>query len=90
MDSAKVNVVLSPHLDDAVLSTGMWLTNHPGSTVVTVCAGLPGPGIPASNWDKAGGFQDADEAVLARRQEDEAALQVLHADQYLLGFLDGP
>jgi len=87
---SEVNVVISPHLDDAVLSTGFWMTEHPGSTVVTVCAGLPGPLVPASGWDQAGGFSSGDEAVLSRRREDQAALLTLGARQRLLGFLDGP
>ena len=34
-------VVLSPHLDDAVLGCGRLLSAHPGATVVTVYAGAP-------------------------------------------------
>ena len=34
-------VVVSPHLDDAVLGCGRFLAVHPGATVVTVFAGNP-------------------------------------------------
>lgn len=34
-------LVVSPHLDDAVLSCGCWLASRPGAAVVTVFAGRP-------------------------------------------------
>jgi hypothetical protein len=34
-------VVLSPHLDDAVLSVGRFLAANPGTVVITVFAGIP-------------------------------------------------
>lgn len=87
--SSKVFLVLSPHFDDAVLSVGAWLSRHPGALVATAFSGLPGPGVPAQNWDKHSQFSTGDEANLARRAEDEAALAVLNATQRTLGFLDG-
>ena len=36
-------VVLSPHLDDAVLGCGRLMAAHPGATVVTVYAGARSP-----------------------------------------------
>jgi LmbE family N-acetylglucosaminyl deacetylase len=84
-------LVISPHFDDAVLSCGHWLHRHPGTVVVTVCSGSPGPGVPASSgWDALAGFQNADEAVDARRAEDIAALTTLGAEQRLLGYVDAP
>lgn len=82
-------LVISPHFDDAVLSCGAWLERHPVAVVATVCSGLPGPGVAAQPWDADAGFGSADEAVTARRVEDERALAVVGARQYLLGFLDG-
>src|ERR1700738_4401405 len=51
-------VVVSPHLDDAVLGTSHLLLRHPGSTVVTVFAGRP-PRYPEppGPWDAAGGLR---------------------------------
>lgn len=81
-------LVISPHLDDAVLSCGHWLTTHPGAVVATVCSGLPGPGVPATpGWDGRA-FATGDEAMTARRAEDLAALRQIGATQRLLGFLD--
>jgi LmbE family N-acetylglucosaminyl deacetylase len=40
-------LVISPHLDDAVFGCANWLAEAPGSIVVTVFAGTPGPRRPA-------------------------------------------
>jgi LmbE family N-acetylglucosaminyl deacetylase len=85
-----VNLVISPHFDDAVLSAGAWLTRHPGATVATVFSGLPGEGVVAHEWDFNGGFTTGNDAATGRRAEDAGALELLQADQVVLGFLDGP
>jgi LmbE family N-acetylglucosaminyl deacetylase len=83
-------LVLSPHFDDAVLSCGHWLERHPGCVIATVCSGRPGTGVPADpKWDALSGFTWADEAAESRCAEDRNALDILNADQALLGFLDG-
>jgi LmbE family N-acetylglucosaminyl deacetylase len=90
MVDGKVFLVLSPHFDDAVLSVGAWLSRHPGTTVATVCSGLPGEGISAHGWDAGSGFSSGNDATLGRRREDANALATLKAEQRMLGFLDGP
>lgn len=81
-------VVVSTHLDDAVLSCGQLLAAHPGSTVVTVFAGLPGGASGA--WDhRTTGLAEGAAAVAARRREDERALQRLDCRPVWLGLLDG-
>ncbi|WP_420991911.1 PIG-L family deacetylase [Cupriavidus sp. 30B13] len=82
-------LVVSPHLDDAVFSCGELLAARPGSVVVTVLAGLPPAGAPAPPWDAAAGFAEARQAVLARREEDRAALAMLDAEAVWMPFLDG-
>lgn len=74
-------VVVSPHLDDAVLSAAGFLAAHPGSVVVTVLAGqVSGPDGPLlSDWDRRCGFQPGDDPVAVRRAEDAAALALLGA-----------
>lgn len=80
-------LVFSPHLDDAVLSAGRFLADHPGSVVVTVFAGAPA--VPVSTrWDRKCGFATSQIAVNARRAEDRAALGVLRAVPVHLDFLD--
>jgi LmbE family N-acetylglucosaminyl deacetylase len=73
-------VVVSPHLDDAVLGCGRFLAAHPGVTVVTVFAGNP-PAYPEPMrpWDELCGFGPDDDVMAARRAEDAAALAVLDA-----------
>jgi LmbE family N-acetylglucosaminyl deacetylase len=73
-------VVLSPHLDDAVLSCGQFLTRWPGTTVVTVFCGRPAEILDPPNWwSQISGFGPGDDVVAARRAEDERALGRLGA-----------
>lgn len=81
-------VVISPHLDDAVFSCGRLLAAHPGSTVVTVFAGIPPLHMPASDWDRRCGFDTAAQAMTQRRDEDRIALSLLEARPVWLDFLD--
>ena len=80
-------LIVSPHLDDAVLSMGG--TIGAGSTVLTVLAGFP----PAWHWptpfDNASGFDDSVKAVEAHRLEDQDACAELGARAEHRGFLDG-
>jgi LmbE family N-acetylglucosaminyl deacetylase len=82
-------VVVSPHLDDAVLGAAHLLASHPGATVVTVHAGPP-PKYPdpPTAWDSSGGFVAGDDVVALRREEDAAALAVLGALPVWLPFCD--
>jgi len=82
-------VVVSPHLDDAVLGAAHLLASYPGSTVVTVHAGPP-PAYPdePTAWDASGGFAAGDDVVALRRQEDAAALDQLDARPVWMEFCD--
>jgi LmbE family N-acetylglucosaminyl deacetylase len=64
-------VVISAHLDDAVLSAFSAIT--PGAVVVTVLAGAPAPGSVAP-WDEQCGATDSSRRVEERRLEDRRAL----------------
>lgn len=69
-------VVVSPHLDDAVLSVGEWIASREGLvTIVSVFAGEPPD-------------DDASAVVRARRREDIAACGALGASWRHLPFLD--
>lgn len=81
-------VVVSPHLDDAVLGCGELLAACPGSVVVTAMAGRPAQYADVTPWDALAGFQPGDDVVTARRAEDRAALDVLAAHPIWLEFLD--
>lgn len=88
MDMSGSVVVISPHFDDAVLSCGNWLAACPGSTVLTVYSGVPPSATPLTDWDRRCGFQSADQAMLARHEENRAAMAVLGARNLDLGLLD--
>ncbi|HZU75416.1 MAG TPA: PIG-L family deacetylase [Dehalococcoidia bacterium] len=86
--SAGPLVVVSPHLDDGVLSCGALLAAHPGSRVITIFAGRPPAGAPLTEWDAAAGFGPRDDVMGARREEDRAALALLNAAPLWLDFCD--
>jgi len=82
-------VIVSPHLDDAVLGCGGFMSVHPGLTVVTVFAGNP-PAYPEPMrlWDVQSGFGPDDDVMEVRRAEDRAALEVLDARPLHLDFVE--
>ncbi len=65
--------VISPHLDDAVLSCWHRLS-QPGTQVVTIFTGVP-PQRKPSAWDVAAGFSTPEEAINVRIMENVAALR---------------
>jgi len=81
-------VVVSPHLDDAVLGCSALLSQHDGAVVVTVFAGRPPASARLPPWDQAAGFRPGDDVVGARRAEDRAALEIFGAEPVWLPFLD--
>jgi LmbE family N-acetylglucosaminyl deacetylase len=85
-------VVISTHLDDAVLSVGAALSRaarHGANvTVLTVLAGDPASSAPAGSWDAQAGFRTAGEASAARRKEDTRACSILGVAPRWLPFAD--
>lgn len=82
-------VVVSPHLDDAVLGCGRLLAAHPGATVITVYAGAPDPyPDPPTRWDELAGFAVGDDVLAARKDEDRGALGELGASPVWLDFVE--
>ncbi|HEY1357653.1 MAG TPA: hypothetical protein VGF21_05040 [Thermoleophilaceae bacterium] len=77
-------VVLSPHLDDAVLSCWHLLD---GAKVVSVFAGVPDPGT-GGWWDSLTGNGDSAARMLERFDEDDAALGLAGAEAVRLDLLD--
>jgi LmbE family N-acetylglucosaminyl deacetylase len=84
--------VLSPHLDDAVLSLGAGIARATGEgaevRIITVLAGDPFSDAAAGPWDRAGGFRSAREAAEARRGEDLEACSIVGAQPVWLPFGD--
>jgi LmbE family N-acetylglucosaminyl deacetylase len=81
-------IVVSPHLDDAVLSCGQALAAQPGSTIVTVFAGIPDSDLPVTDFDVRSGFTSARQAVTERRAEDDRACNILAATPIHLDYFD--
>jgi LmbE family N-acetylglucosaminyl deacetylase len=83
-------VVVSPHLDDAVLSLGGAIArpDRLGTEwmVVTVFAGDPESKSSAGRYDNRCGFFSAGEAASARRREDEQACATVGARPVWLPF----
>lgn len=85
MDSA---LIVSAHLDDAVLSVGQVMAGRPDCVVVTVMAGTPSRALMLTTYDANSGFSTGAQAMIARRGEDRNALAVLGATPHHLDFLD--
>jgi LmbE family N-acetylglucosaminyl deacetylase len=85
-------VVLSPHIDDAVLSLGAFIAAaaRRGAVVevVTVLANDPASDGPAGEWDATCGFRSEGAAARHRRREDERACHILGARTAWLPFGD--
>ncbi len=79
-------LVISPHLDDAVLSCGEVLRANPGANVLTVFGGKPEDDRLSSfdRWFS----REATHPMILRRQEDHAALARLGSASVHLHFLD--
>ena len=74
-------VVVSPHLDDAVLSLGATLAHAVESganvEVLTVFACDPSSATPTDDWERKAGFATEGAAAQQRRIEDRSACRVL-------------
>jgi hypothetical protein len=79
------DVILSPHLDDAVLSCWHVLDGRSEVTVVNVFTGSPPQGAPVAYWDRLTGARDSVQRMRERHAEDRRAMamtgrRALHLD----------
>src|SRR5438445_12721241 len=81
------SVILSPHVDDAVLSCWHLLANDDEVLVVNVFAGEP-PARTLGWWDRLTGATDSAAAVRTRIEEDRQALALAGRAAVNLPFLD--
>lgn len=73
-------LVISPHLDDAVVSCGALLLAHRGATVATLFAASPATYTdPLNEHDTDCGFAPGDDTMALRRDEDVRALAAVGA-----------
>jgi hypothetical protein len=81
-------VILSPHLDDAVLSCWHVLTEPGDVSVINVFAGIPDRLAEPAWWDEYTGATDSAERVAERVEEDRRALALAGRTAANLGLLD--
>ncbi len=83
-------VVVSPHLDDGVLSLGatMWTATRRGARIelLTVFGCDPESESAAGGWDRRGGHCTEGESARARREEDRRACAILGVRPVWLSF----
>jgi len=92
-DASAAALVISPHLDDAVLSCGALLaylaTRHPVTVATVFTAAAPPPwSLPARRTLRALGRVDAEDLFAQRRAEDRDVLAGIGAEAVNLGFRD--
>ncbi|HEY7144992.1 MAG TPA: hypothetical protein VH637_12165 [Streptosporangiaceae bacterium] len=80
-------VMVSPHLDDAVLSATSRLASG-GFTVGTVYAAIPDRSARLGAWDRLTCARNSNERMHERIAEDDRALAMLDARPHRLSFLD--
>ena len=83
-------VVVSPHLDDGVLSLGAamaaWRRAGARVELLTVIGCDPASEAPAGGWDRRGGFATEGDSARVRREEDRRACAILGATPVWLPF----
>jgi hypothetical protein len=80
--------ILSPHLDDAVLSCWHLLTQPGDVTVINVFAGVPASPGALAWWDRVTGARDSGQRARERVEEDREALALAGRQPVNLAFLD--
>jgi LmbE family N-acetylglucosaminyl deacetylase len=89
-DPSAPALVLSPHLDDAVIDCWSVLTADREIAVVTVFAGVPGQAGVLVHWDRLAGATDSAALMRARREEDRRALALAGREPRHLDLLPDP
>jgi LmbE family N-acetylglucosaminyl deacetylase len=86
VDQEAPALLLSPHLDDAVLDCFSLLASDEPVTVVTVFAGIPSD-VTIPGWDRICGATDIETHLRERITEDREALATLGREAVALPFL---
>lgn len=82
-------LLVSPHLDDAILSAGNLMADRMDNVIVTIFAGNPENAENVHTpYDKSCGFGDAAGAMAQRRHENDLATALLNADAINFEFVD--
>ena len=86
-DASAPPLLLSPHLDDAVIDCWSVITAPGALNVVNVFAGVPPEGR-TTHWDRIVGAPDSAALMRSRIEEDRAALERVGRSALNLGFLE--
>jgi hypothetical protein len=86
--SRMVAAILSPHLDDAVLSCWHLLAQPDALVVINVFTGVPASAEAPAWWDRLTGAADSGQRARERLDEDRRALALAGRRPVNLGFLD--
>jgi LmbE family N-acetylglucosaminyl deacetylase len=90
VETSRRIVVVSPHLDDGVLSLGAsiasWSRTGRAVDLLTVLTCDPDSEAPSGGWDERGGFATEGESARGRREEDRRACAVIGARPVWLPF----
>ena len=81
-------LLLSPHLDDAVLDCWRELASQEPVRVVNLFAGVPPAGTPVPLWDRITGASDSSARMRERLAEDARAIALAGREPLNLPFLD--
>jgi len=81
------NIIISPHLDDAVFSCWKTIKDSQNLLIINVFAGIPRQDT-TTFWDRICGEKNSMIMVKARRHENELALDKTKATNIYLDFLD--
>lgn len=82
-------LIVSPHLDDAILSVGQFMADRPDAEVITIFAGYPENSEAVSTaYDNKCGFKNAQDAMSVRRRENDEATALLNATAINFDFTD--
>ncbi|MDQ3851084.1 MAG: PIG-L family deacetylase, partial [Actinomycetota bacterium] len=87
LDPTAGQLVLSPHLDDAVLSSWSTLTGPGDVEVANLFTGRPAPGV-LTHYDRIAGATSSAELMARREREDRAALATAGRRPTNLGLLE--
>jgi LmbE family N-acetylglucosaminyl deacetylase len=86
---SRIYNVVSPHLDDAALSCGLFLAANPGSHITTIFADGPTYVRPLTPWDRASRyFSDGADVMRVRREEDDKAAALVRATSFHMPYWD--
>ena len=86
----EINIILSPHYDDASLSLGGYICSQENKSrvvVVTFFSGIPNKTF-STKWDRLSNFSNDVSAVQQRQKENQKALNSCGAEKVDLTFLD--